>query len=283
MTTETATSFVNLRALSTFLMVACLTIVGCDTASVAPTDGERASSGEASTSSLAEGSAPSSFSAQGLSVASTESGGASRLSFDSKEAASDYMNYLKGQDDLTSVEEQYADFVSKRTRQEQIRAAAEGNGSIQVRAPIEDPGLEPGDPTPDPEPIEPALPDEILLKGSEEFLSMLNADGEVQIGDRIFKVTRDYVYEASESEATLLEEVDGSQSQHSELEVHEVQYSTSATTGGENEPTCEVYAGPDYRMQGAIEYNNYWFFAEARVATRWQREAGWWIWTYWKM
>jgi hypothetical protein len=47
---------------------------------------------------------------------------------------------------------------------------------------------------------------------SSKFLSMMNAEGKVQIGNRIFKVTEDYVYEAEVGEEALLDEVDGSQS-----------------------------------------------------------------------
>ena len=194
------------------------------------------------------------------------------LVFKDTTAVKKYMSYLQDQNDLAAVEQQHSGFTSMRIRLNKKQEEAE---EFHNTADLSDSTEHSRDEY---------VSSRSDFPASSKFLSMMNAEGKVQIGNRIFKVTEDYVYEAEVGEEALLDDVDGSQSQHSRLAVHETQHSTSnSNLNGPEDDSCEIYAAnPDYRMQGRIEYHNWWFFSEALVQTRYQEKQGWWFWTHWE-
>jgi hypothetical protein len=193
------------------------------------------------------------------------------LTFEDQDAAARYLEYLKMKGDLTSVEKKHDNFTSKRAyledqyTQGQYFYKSNNPDSTQAAQHSRDEFVHRSD-----------------FPASDEFLSILNANGKVQIANRIFKVTENYVYEADQGELSVLEEVDGSQKEHSQLNVHKVQHSTvGATTDDGTQDTCTRYSTDDFRMRAASGFYNYWFFAEAVVQTQWQEETGWWFFVDW--
>lgn len=130
----------------------------------------------------------------------------------------------------------------------------------------------------------------------DPFLSILNARGEVQIENTVFKVTRDHVYEVKAGEEALFGQVPTLSSPapseaDPRLIVHPVE-TTEVRDGAVSSErgdrlaasmlgACHAYAGSNYRMRGTTSINNYFIYAEARVTTQWQRKQGWWIFSWW--
>jgi len=139
----------------------------------------------------------------------------------------------------------------------------------------------------------------------DAFLSALNSKGEVEIGGRVFKVTRDNVYEVDAGYVSVLNQkvptlssappADGDP----RIVVHPVETTTPRESGEpvvaaarEGGPLfhhvpgvgnhCYVYAGSDKRMHGRSYISNFWFYSEAGVTTEWERRKKilWW-WTTW--
>ena len=137
------------------------------------------------------------------------------LVFEDTTAVKKYMSYLQDQNDLAAVEQQQSGFTSMRVWLNKKQEEAEG---FHNTADLSDSTKHSRDEY---------VSSRSDFPASSKFLSMMNAEGKVQIGNRIFKATEDYVYEAEVGEEALLDDVDGSQSQHAELMVHETQHSTS--------------------------------------------------------
>lgn len=139
----------------------------------------------------------------------------------------------------------------------------------------------------------------------DAFLSALNSEGEVEIGGRVFKVTRDNVYETDREYASVLNEKvptlssPASRDGDPRIIVHPVETTTPAESGEpvvaaarEGGPSfhhvpgvgnhCYVYAGSDKRMHGRSYISNFWIYSEAGVTTEWERRKKilWW-WTSW--
>lgn len=130
----------------------------------------------------------------------------------------------------------------------------------------------------------------------DPFLSILNSRGEVQIENTVFKITRDHVYEVRAGEEALFGRVPTLSSpapaeEDPRLIVRPVE-TTEVRDGAVSSGTadrlaasmlgaCTVNANSNYRMRGTTSFNNYFFYAEARVTTQWQRRQGWWIFTWW--
>lgn len=148
---------------------------------------------------------------------------------------------------------------------------------------------------------------------TDAFLSILNEDGEVQIGSDVWKVTRDLVYRVAASDAgalatavpTLSTTADGSTASRGtgaviESQPVETTYSNpqdvetaagslspsyaapvgslGTTAASTASPTCHVYApNTRYRMEGVSFISNYWFYSEAGVKTRWQYKKSTWF------
>ncbi|CAA9355771.1 MAG: hypothetical protein AVDCRST_MAG68-4414 [uncultured Gemmatimonadetes bacterium] len=139
----------------------------------------------------------------------------------------------------------------------------------------------------------------------DAFLSALNHRGEIQVGGSLFKVTRDYVYEIDPADLALLNEkvptlsspapTDGDP----RIQIHVVETSlqreSTAAAAASLAPSsaslsrdhvagvsgnCYVYAG-DRRMHGKSYITNTFFYAEAGVATEWERRKKFLWWTYW--
>lgn len=139
----------------------------------------------------------------------------------------------------------------------------------------------------------------------DAFLSVLNNRGEVQIGQSLYKVTRDHVYEIDPADLALLNEkvptlsspapTDGDP----RIRIHAVEttlpresgemVATSAAPASESASfdhvasvsgNCYVYAG-DRRMHGKSYITNVWFYSEAGVTTEWERKKKILWWTTW--
>jgi hypothetical protein len=128
----------------------------------------------------------------------------------------------------------------------------------------------------------------------DPFLSILNRRGEIQIDNTVFKVTRDHVYEVKADQASLLEQVPTLSSPAPKddpnlivraVETTEIRdgavSSESGATAASMLGACHAYAGSSNRMRGTTSISNYFFYAEARVTTQWQRKQGWWIFSWW--
>ncbi len=135
----------------------------------------------------------------------------------------------------------------------------------------------------------------------DAFLSVLNNRGEIQVAGRVYKVTRDYVYEVAPADVPLLNQkvptlsarppagdaritvrpVETTLTRESEV------LTATAPTGdavfhhvpgvGGN---CYVYAG-DRRMHGKSYISNFFFYGEAGVSTEWERRKKFLWWTTW--
>ena len=130
----------------------------------------------------------------------------------------------------------------------------------------------------------------------DPFLSILNHRGEVRIENTVFKVTPDHVYQVKAEQAGLLGQVPTLSSPAPEkadpglvvrpvetTEVRDGAVSSQETNGvaASMLGACHAYAGSSYRMRGTTSISNYFFYAEARVTTKWQRKQGWWIFSWW--
>jgi hypothetical protein len=122
----------------------------------------------------------------------------------------------------------------------------------------------------------------------DALLSVLNERGEVQIGGRIFKVTRDTVYEVAPEDLALLNEKVPTLSSpapavaDARIGVHPVETTeTEVIEGPATSRLPAVRGGPrfnvnyvpsgSYRLLGNSYVTNLWFYSEAGVLTAWQR------------
>lgn len=209
-----------------------------------------------------------------------------RLVFRDMDHTEGYLRALQDADPvkLAQTEQQFGEFQSLRayldpdewTEESAKAAQGEEPGGNQVEA-LEKDGVVRGDfPVGDP------------------FLSILNRRGEIQIENTVFKVTRDHVYEVKASQASLLERVPTLSSpapqEEPGLTVRAVETtelrdgavsSKDDGTAASMLGACHAYAGSSYRMRGTTSISNYFFYAEARVTTKWQRKQGWWIFSWW--
>jgi len=141
----------------------------------------------------------------------------------------------------------------------------------------------------------------------DAFLSALNARGEIQIADSIYKVTRDNVYAVAPENLDLLNAKVPTLSSPRPAEgdprivVHPVETTlpppeteqpatgptVAAAAGLEAAsrhvisgvgPNCFVYPTWDRRMHGQSYISNYVIFLQAGVITRWQRRIWWFFW-----
>jgi hypothetical protein len=139
----------------------------------------------------------------------------------------------------------------------------------------------------------------------DAILSLMNNRGEIQIGDSVYKVTRDNVFVVHVADVAVLQQkvptlsspppADGDpRIAVSPVESNvapEYEAATSRTplsgearrhhvpgVGG----VCHVYAGSDYRMRGK-SYKTFWvWYTEAGVTTEWERKKrSWWRGSYW--
>ncbi|HYW07099.1 MAG TPA: hypothetical protein VE913_09095 [Longimicrobium sp.] len=141
---------------------------------------------------------------------------------------------------------------------------------------------------------------------SDAFLSTLNSRGEVQIGESVYKVTRDNVYSVSPADVAILNEkvptlsspapTDGDD----RIKIYQVETTLPREFGEQAavadravavdgpqfhhipgvSGNCYVTAG-DYRMHGKSYRTNLFFYAEAGVTTEWERRRRiWWV-TIW--
>lgn len=137
----------------------------------------------------------------------------------------------------------------------------------------------------------------------DAILSVLNARGEVQIGQTVYKVTRDNVYAVHVNDLWVLDQkvptlsspapTDGDpRISITPVETTSPPEGTVLTSetpvdgprlhhvpgvGG----TCHVYGGSSNRMRGK-SYKTFWFFyTEAGVTTEWERKKKFLWWSYW--
>lgn len=123
--------------------------------------------------------------------------------------------------------------------------------------------------------------------------SVLNVDGEVQIGDDVFKFTRSYVYHASAANAALLESIPLRQPDHSaslefhdgNFRTHEIKRSTQIYGASESGKTMSLPASCEdhfiqnsRRIRGSSWIVNYSMYASAGSWTHSERRAGFWGW-----
>lgn len=123
--------------------------------------------------------------------------------------------------------------------------------------------------------------------------SVLNVDGEVQIGDDIFKFTRNYVYHVAAANVALLESVPLRQPDHSaslelhdgNFRTHEIKRSTQIYGASESGKTmsssasCEDhFVQNSRRIRGSSWITNYSMYASAGSQTDSERKAGIWGW-----
>lgn len=142
---------------------------------------------------------------------------------------------------------------------------------------------------------------------SDAFLSVLNSRGEVEIEGKVFKVTRDYVYEVSPEYLPVLNErvptlsSEAPADEDEQIIVRRVETTLtreSADDGSASVATaqggarfnhvpgvgghCYVWAGSNYRMHGRSYITNYnGVYSEAGVTTEWQRRRTFLWWSYW--
>lgn len=123
--------------------------------------------------------------------------------------------------------------------------------------------------------------------------SVLNVDGEVQIGDDVFKFTRNYVYHASAANAALLKSVPLRQPDHlaslefhdGNFRTHEIKRSTQTYGASESGKTmssstsCEDhFIQNSRRIRGSSWITSYGNYASAGSWTHSERKAGIWGW-----
>jgi hypothetical protein len=138
----------------------------------------------------------------------------------------------------------------------------------------------------------------------DAILSVLNSRGELQIGDTVYKVTRDNVYAVHVMDLSVLREkvptlsspppADGDPrivvspvETTVPQESSEPLYNRTAAGGPRFHhvpgvgSVCDVYAGSSNRMRGE-SYKTFWiFYTEAGVTTEWQRKKKFLWWSYW--
>ncbi|HYW14479.1 MAG TPA: hypothetical protein VE871_21105 [Longimicrobium sp.] len=135
----------------------------------------------------------------------------------------------------------------------------------------------------------------------DAFLSVLNNRGEIQVAGRVYKVTRDYVYDVAPADLALLNQKVPTLSSQPPLDdaritVRPVEttlaresevLTAKAPSGGavfHHVPgvggNCYVYAG-DKRMHGKSYISNFFFYGEAGVSTEWERRKKFLWWTTW--
>jgi hypothetical protein len=128
---------------------------------------------------------------------------------------------------------------------------------------------------------------EIEIVEDPYFASVLNKDGEIQIGDDVFKITRNYAYRVSVADAGFLKSVSLRQPDHSALlelqdgsfEVHEIERSAriygaleSGKTMGSS--TCKRDFVRKRRLSGKSWVTDYWLYASAGTESVSERKAG---------
>ena len=129
---------------------------------------------------------------------------------------------------------------------------------------------------------------------SDVFLSLLNSDGEIQIGDTIYKVTRDNVYAVTPENLGVLNQAVPTLSSPAPAPDSRISVTPVETTAGTTEEgpltsvavapggpsyhhisgagkDCYVYLG-DTRLHGRSDISNFVFYTEAYVVTEWQRK-----------
>lgn len=137
----------------------------------------------------------------------------------------------------------------------------------------------------------------------DAFLSVLNNRGEIQVAGRVYKVTRDNVYDVAPADVALLTEevptlsspapADG----NTRIAVHPVETTlpreSGAVAASQSQPggplfhhvpgvsgNCYVTSG-DNRMHGKSYISNFFFYGEAGVTTEWERRKKFLWWTTW--
>jgi hypothetical protein len=122
---------------------------------------------------------------------------------------------------------------------------------------------------------------------SDAFLSLLNSRGEVQIGESVFKVTRDHVYEVAADYASVLSEkvptlsspppADGDPAitahevETTETEVIEEPAPSRLPATGGASLNVEYVTSGNVRLRAISYVTNAWFYSEMGVNTTWQR------------
>lgn len=194
---------------------------------------------------------------------------------------------------------------------EEIQAAEARNGFESLRAyldPMEDTetAAKAGEGTQDPTGNEAQAMEKDGVSredfpAADAFLSALNSRGEIEIGGRVFKVTRDYVYEVAPDYVAALDQqvptlsTDASRTGDPGIIVHPVVTGESDAAEANAAPrggpsfhhvpgvggNCYVYGGSDFRMHGKSYISNFFFYAEAGVSTEWERRKKFLWWTTW--
>ncbi len=115
------------------------------------------------------------------------------------------------------------------------------------------------------------------------FATALNPDGLIQIGEEIYKVTKDKVYKGSEQSHTLLLEAnlhDKHATTLAEIEVFEVQSDTIALFQFGN--NCFDTDG-DYRLKGRSWVSNWIIYSSAGAYSEFQQQKKFLWWRWWRL
>ena len=102
------------------------------------------------------------------------------------------------------------------------------------------------------------------------FAGVLNHAAEIQIGNLVYRYTKDSVYTFADQNALMLHSV--SPSQYSSTDFSDNQDSSSPLQSRDPEQDCTVGFPNDRRMKGEIQKNNFGVWAEIRMLTKYQRK-----------
>jgi len=126
---------------------------------------------------------------------------------------------------------------------------------------------------------------------SDAFLSVLSSRGQVQVGDSVYMLTRDYTYRVHVNDIALLDESVPSLSSPAPAEsddrikIESVETAEAPPMNSQEQSTlktrtCTPEVG-NYRMRGASYITNLGYYAEAGVNTAWQKRKRVWFVSYW--
>ena len=120
------------------------------------------------------------------------------------------------------------------------------------------------------------------------FASVLNKDGEIQIGHDVFKFTRNYAYRISVVDALLLKSISLRQPNHTaslepqygRFQTQKIQRSihTSEMNKTMVSSSCKLDFAKKRRLTGESWVTDYWFYASAGAKSVSQRRVAFWRW-----
>jgi hypothetical protein len=136
---------------------------------------------------------------------------------------------------------------------------------------------------------------------ADGILSLLNRRGEIQVGDSVYKLTRDYAYAVDARDLPLLREKVPTLSSPAPTDgdprivvqpIETTEIPGGDKPAGSRAPSADMFSlgavssscyntSGSNRVHGKTYITNAWFYAEAGIRTSWERKKYFWFVPYW--